>query len=226
MDRQKSNHVWRFNANVKAVKAYIQHVSLGLICVCSLFFSVASTADDADTLAEKLALLDTFSGAFEQTLTDDKGEELQASSGDFFLQRPGYFRWNTTEPFPQLLVSDLQSIWMYDPDLEQVTVRAYDNNVSATPALLLSGDVTKIKEHYHVEQTQAQRYVLTPLQPQELFTRLTVSFMNGQLSDMRLIDALGQTTTFRFIDGIYNQAIDRALFEFVPPEGTDVIIGN
>jgi outer membrane lipoprotein carrier protein len=223
MDKQKNSDVWSLNLSVQKIR---KRITLYILCMCSVGLSTAAIADDANALAKKLALLETFSGTFEQTLTDDKGEVLQASSGDFLLQRPGYFRWNTTEPFPQLLVSDLESIWMYDPDLEQVTVREYNDKLSATPALLLSGDVSKIKTHYQVKQVVDQRYVLTPLQQQELFTHLSVSFVDDQLSEMHLVDALGQTTVFRFVGGIYNQTIDRALFEFIPPAGTDVIVGN
>ena len=173
-----------------------------------------------------MAKLNTFFGTFQQILVDDKGVVLQESSGDFFLQRPGYFRWETKEPFPQLLVSDLQSIWLYDPDLEQVTVREYDDRLSATPALLLSGDLSQINQHYLIEQQTDKRYLLTPRVAHELFNELTVAFSDGQLSEMALHDALGQVTTFRFIDGIYNQVIPQTLFEFTPPEGTDLIIGN
>lgn len=208
--------------NLKTILCYC-------ICVLSPAWSVLSAAESDDatsSLAKKLSLLDTFSGEFQQTLVDDKGELLQSSSGDFFLQRPGFFRWDTKEPFPQLLVSDLHSIWMYDPDLEQVTVREYNDKVSATPALLLSGDVSKIEQHYTVTQQTDHRYTLTPKESQTLFNYLTVSFVNEQLSEMLLVDALGQTTTFRFIHGVYNQSIDRTLFEFTPPVGTDVIVGN
>ena len=186
----------------------------------------AGYASDADQLAQELAKLNTFFGTFQQILVDDKGVVLQESSGDFFLQRPGYFRWETKEPFPQLLVSDLQSIWLYDPDLEQVTVREYDDRLSATPALLLSGDLSQINQHYLIEQQTDKRYLLTPRVAHELFNELTVAFSDGQLSEMALHDALGQVTTFRFIDGIYNQVIPQTLFEFTPPEGTDLIIGN
>lgn len=208
-----------------------------LLVITLLFCAMSqSYADDADELVKKLKLLDTFTGQFVQTLTGDKGELLQESSGDFILQRPGYFRWNTTEPFPQLLVANLETIWLYDPDLEQVAVREYDDNVSATPALLLSGDVRKIKRHYHIQRHKQQNthptngslneatYLLTPVTPQELFVSLNVTFVDNQIVSMHLVDALGQVTQFQFVEGVYNQAVDGSMFEFSPPEGADVII--
>jgi len=185
-----------------------------------------ANAADVDVLAEKLVQLSTFSGDFRQTLIDDQGEVLQESTGVFFLERPGYFHWETVAPFPQLLVSDLTSIWLYDPDLEQVTVRPYDESVSQTPALLLSGDVSKMSASYEVVQTTDNQFSLTPKSQQELFTQLMVEFAEGQLVSMSLQDSLGQTTTFTFLNGIYNQPIPSELFQFIPPEGTDVIVGG
>jgi outer membrane lipoprotein carrier protein len=203
-------------------KYFITHAVL----LCSLLFTLPVTASDADELAYQLKLLKTFSGGFQQNLVDDKGSLLQKSSGVFFLQRPGYFHWETKEPFPQLLISDLDSIWLYDPDLEQATVRQYDEKMTATPALLLSGDVSKINQHYQVEKKSDNNYLLTPKDPQELFVNLSVTFVDQQLSSMSLKDSLGQTTTFSFIDGIYNQEIPQDMFSFTPPAGTDVIVGN
>ena len=195
-------------------------------CFCLSVFTTMVNAADVDVLAEKLVQLSTFSGDFRQTLADDQGETLQESTGVFFLERPGYFNWETTAPFPQLLVSDLTSIWLYDPDLEQVTVRPYDESVSQTPALLLSGDVSKMSASYEVVQTTDNQFSLTPKNQQELFTQLMVEFAEGQLVSMSLQDSLGQTTTFTFLNGIYNQPIPSELFQFIPPEGTDVIVGG
>jgi outer membrane lipoprotein carrier protein len=195
-------------------------------CFCLGVFTTMANAADVDVLAEKLVQLSTFSGDFRQTLIDDQGEVLQESTGVFFLERPGYFHWETIAPFPQLLVSDLASIWLYDPDLEQVTVRPYDESVSQTPALLLSGDVSKMSASYDVVQTADNQFSLTPKNQQELYTQLMVEFAEGQLVSMSLQDSLGQTTTFTFLNGIYNQPIPSELFQFIPPEDTDVIVGG
>lgn len=181
---------------------------------------------DADTLATKLKRLDTFSGQFQQTLVDANGDTLQESSGDFLLKRPGYFRWETKDPFPQLLVSNLKEIWLYDEDLEQVTIRQYNEDISRTPALLLGGNVDNITAHYTVEKMNEDTYHLVPKVSQELFKQLVVSFSGVQLSDMTLLDALGQQTRFTFINGEYNKAITDDSFEFIPPSGTDIILGR
>jgi outer membrane lipoprotein carrier protein len=209
---------------VNRLRSILSKPLLGVVLLAGFMNSVS--AADVDELAEKLAILTTFSGDFQQTLIDDEGEALQESSGVFSLKRPGYFHWETKEPFPQLLVSDLNNIWLYDPDLEQVTVKPYDDRVSQTPALLLSGDVSKMSESYTVSKKTDNEYVLIPKVQQELFTQLTVTFSSDQLSAMSLQDSLGQTTTFTFINGVYNQEIADERFQFIPPEGTDVILGH
>lgn len=212
----------------KIMVNHLRHiVCRSLFCLAVLIpFTVNVNAADVDELAEKLVKLTTFSGDFQQTLVDDQAQVLQQSTGVFLLKRPGYFYWETKAPFPQLLVSDLSNIWLYDPDLEQVTVKTYDERVSQTPALLLSGDVSKMSESYTVSKKTDNEYVLIPKSQQELFTQLTVRFAADQLDMMSLQDSLGQTTTFDFINGIYNQDIADERFQFIPPEGTDVILGN
>ncbi len=186
----------------------------------------SAAANDAELLAKKLGGLDTLAGKFKQTLSDDKGDILQDSSGDFTLQRPGYFHWETKEPFPQLLVTNLKNIWLYDPDLEQVTVRQYTEAVAQTPALLLSGDVSKIESQYHVKKQSDARFILMPKLADELFVELVVEFSGEELSAMHLKDSLDQTTIFAFFDTRYNHEVSKEMFEFTPPEGTDIIIGN
>ncbi len=212
-----------------------------LITLFSVAFVNASFANSiAQELSEKLGLLQSFQGEFQQTLKDSNDQLLQETSGQFVLVRPGFFRWETQQPFPQLLISNLETIWLYDPDLEQVTVKPYDQSIAQTPALLLSGDAGKISQYYKVENKKLEKdqiepagntsYRLLPLDKDALFTELIVDFElkqeQQQLIQMLLIDSLGQTTTFRFINGRYNQPIDKQQFNFVPPTGTDVIIGN
>ncbi len=195
------------------------------LCINSCFVYNAY-ADSTDDLVAALSQLNNLSGQFEQSLVDDQGTLLQESSGTFLLKRPGYFRWETMEPFPQLLVSDLQSIWLYDPDLEQVTIRSYDQKLSQTPALLLNGDAEQIRRQYTVDKLSDDEYRLTPIEQQDLFNILDVVFVEGQLSRMSLVDSLGQTTTFHLINTATDQDIQLSDFTFEPPEGTDIIVGE
>src|SRR5690606_28441020 len=102
----------------------------------------ADNASAAKRLSELLSQSQTLTGKFSQLTLDASGTNLQESTGEMFLKRPGQFRWHTDPPLEQLLVSDGKQVWLYDPDLEQVTIQQLDQRLTHTPALLLSGDVS------------------------------------------------------------------------------------
>ena len=205
-----------------------------------LLCSVNAVADDSQELAKLLAQYKTIKGDFAQSLQDSKGEIIQESSGIFTVKSPGFFRWDTQLPFPQLLVSNLEDIWLYDPDLEQVTIRPYRQEIDQSPALLLSGNVEKISEIYSIKKISSiakeddvnsasstdiiSYFVLTPKQTNNVFLQLYLGFADKQLHEMRLEDSLGQTTRFIFKNMTLNTLIDDGIFEFSIPDGVDVLI--
>lgn len=189
-------------------------------------FSLAGlAATPAEALAQRLLNYKTIQGTFEQRLSDANNEVLQSSSGYFTVKSPGYFYWKTQTPFPQLLVSNLETIWLYDEDLEQVTVRPYSNSVDQSPALLLSGNVEQIQAHYRVEAmaSAADGFVLLPLANDSQFVELRLVFEGDTIKTMTLIDRLEQTTIFTLSDIQLNASVDEDLFNFVAPKGTDVL---
>ena len=142
------------------------------------------------------------------------------------LKRPGLFRWHTDAPMEQLLVSNGEKVWLYDPDLEQVTIQTLDKRLTHTPALLLSGDVSEIQENFtisHQEGGNVVDFMLKPKSKDTLFDSLRLSFRSGVLNDMQLIDSIGQRTNILFLSVKMNEAVDDALFSFEIPEGADVI---
>jgi outer membrane lipoprotein carrier protein len=143
------------------------------------------------------------------------------------LQKPGNFYWRTTAPYEQLLVSDQKTIWLYDPDLEQVTVRPVGEDLQKTPALLFSNDLDKLREQFLVTRIAGadlqESFNLVPKAPDGLFSELTLVFSAGLLSEFHIQDNLGQSTRFVLSNVSSNEAVDAALFQFVPPEGVDVL---
>src|SRR5262245_30958888 len=104
---------------------------------------VQARADDAATqrLSELLSKAQTMTARFSQLTLDGSGTRLQETSGQLSLKRPGLFRWHTDAPQEQLLISNGEKVWLFDPDLEQVTIQKLDQRLTQTPALLLSGDL-------------------------------------------------------------------------------------
>jgi outer membrane lipoprotein carrier protein len=177
-------------------------------------------------LRQFLAETVTLEARFSQVLLEGDSTRAQVSEGVFYLHRPQRFRWDYASPAPQLVVADGEHLWLYDPDLEQVTVRRLDDGLSGTPAMLLSGagaleDSFRIGAAYREEGLDWIE--LAPLSDAADFAGVRVGFDKSRLATMELMDALGQTTVIQFSDVQVNPSLDPALFQFSPPPGTDVI---
>ena len=198
-------------------------LSIFLIALGCTFGAGTAAADASEELSRLLQPLGAISGNFSQTLKDQKGKTLQKSSGNFSVQRPGRLRWQTGEPFPQLLVTNNKKLWLYDPDLEQVTIRPVDNRMKETPALLLGGKVEEIRGSFTVENKKGA-YYLTPKRATAPFKSMVIRFDGkGLPSTMTVRDGMGQTTDIRFNGLKANPKLSSGIFNFKPPKGTDII---
>jgi outer membrane lipoprotein carrier protein len=209
-------------------EGYMQLIRL--LCASVLLVALAPAhADQAASTKRLTGLLnqaETLTGRFSQLSLDGSGTQLQETSGELTLKRPGQFRWHTDAPMEQLLVSNGKKVWLYDPDLEQVTIQELDQRLTHTPALLLSGDVSTISENFEVSHKEAGEVVDFTLKPKAkdtLFDNLRLSFRNGVINDMQLIDSVGQRTNILFMGVKMNQPLKADLFTFEIPEGADVI---
>mgnify|MGYP003688567827 CR=1 FL=1 len=199
-----------------------------LLSVLSLTCLNAMADDSAAVkrLTELLSQAQTISARFSQLTLDGSGSQLQETAGELSLKRPGLFRWHTDAPQEQLLVSNGKQVWLYDPDLEQVTIQKMDQRLTHTPALLLSGDVSKISESFDISYKEAGNVVDFTLKPKSkdtLFDNLRLSFRSGVVNDMQLIDSIGQRTNILFLNVKMNQPIQDSEFTFEVPKGADVI---
>ena len=197
-----------------------------LLLVLSMFCSALSWGSDIESLQKILSHTQSYQARFQQQVLDAKGVNLQSVNGFMQVKRPGLFRWETDAPFDQLLVADGATLWVYDKDLEQVTIQALDQRISQTPALLLSGDIKALGDSYTVSKSTTEgeiRFALKPLSNDSLFEYLQLVFDGDALIEMRLEDGLGQKTTISFLDVKVNPALKKSVFEFVVPDGVDVI---
>jgi outer membrane lipoprotein carrier protein len=114
-------------------------------------------ADDKDVarLTQLLETSKTLTANFSQLTLDGSGTQLQETRGDMVLQRPGLFYWHTEAPNEQTMVSDGKKVTLWDPDLEQATIKKLDERLTQTPALLLSGDVSKISQSFDISAKEA-----------------------------------------------------------------------
>ncbi|MBK3748307.1 outer membrane lipoprotein chaperone LolA [Stutzerimonas balearica] len=201
-----------------------------LFSLFALLLVLAPVQADENASTKRLTSLlsqaDTLTGRFSQLSLDASGTQLQETSGELALKRPGQFRWHTDEPMEQLLVSNGEKVWLYDPDLQQVTIQQLDQRLTHTPALLLSGDVSTISENFevsHKEVGDVIDFTLRPKARDTLFDSLRLSFRGGVINDMQLIDSVGQRTNMLFMGVKMNEPLKSGLFQFEIPEGADVI---
>jgi len=141
------------------------------------------------------------------------------------FSRPGKFRWTYDKP-AQLIVGDGAKVWIYDADLNQVTVRKLDKAVSSTPASLLTGD-GKIEVLFDLAEQGMQDGIewleAKPKKPDTGFDRIRIGFAGDTLAAMELFDPFGTRTLLKFSNLRRNAAPDPGLFKFTPPKGADVL---
>lgn len=163
---------------------------------------------------------------FRQTVLDRKGQTVQEVNGTMQLLRPGKFRWDYQKPYVQLIVGDGSKIWLYDPELAQVTVRPLDKMLGSSPAALLAGsqEVEKAFELKNAGRQDELEWVqATPREKDGSFDHVLLGFKGEQLVEMELHDSFGQTTVIEFTQVERNPKLDARVFEFKPPAGVDVV---
>ena len=188
--------------------------------------SVCAAQTAAQSLSEQLGRQTNIEADFVQYVLDASGSRLQETHGHMVLAQPNQFWWQTADPFAQLIVSNGKRLWIYDKDLEQVTVQSLDQRTTSTPALLLSGNSTDIGDEFTVVMKRSDNglvlYRLTPKDPESLYQTLRLNFKNNQLIEMQLEDSMYQKTSLIFSNMVFNPKIEGGLFEFVVPENIDV----
>jgi outer membrane lipoprotein carrier protein len=188
----------------------------------------ARAADDAVTrVAGYLSGVKTLSAQFVQVVRDRQQRITERASGTLSIARPDRFRWDYRQPYEQLIVADGRRLWLYDTDLQQVTVRGLEEGLGSTPAMLLSG-AGRLDESFAsvaVERDGDWTWCrLRPTQSSSDFEAVSLAFgPKGELAAMELADKLGQTTRIDFSGMSRNTPLDDALFRFKPPPGVDVI---
>ena len=195
--------------------------------VSVLFVMSAHAATPSDDLKSLLNGVKTMQAAFTQTVYDNREKPVETSYGKMSMERPGKFRWEVTKPIPQLIIANQSKLWIYDPDLEQVTIRKLEKATGDTPALLLSHVDAEIDKSYTITtaptEANIQWFKLVPKNKDSMFEQVKLGFAKQQIQQMRLQDHLGHTTQIKFSNITTNNNLAATLFTFKPPKNTDVI---
>jgi outer membrane lipoprotein carrier protein len=199
-----------------------------LILLTVLFASLSFTAQAEDAeLRLKAALknMDNLSAEFKQTLLDEDKQVIQQSRGTLALQRPGKFAWIYTEPFEQRIVADGSELWIYDVELDQVTVKPMDEGISNAPIMILMKD-SDVTQQFTVSEVGQRKFLYwVELEPQAgdlEYTHIYIGMDDEGVRAMELRDQFGQSTQIVFDNLRVGVVHNPATFKFVPPEGVDV----
>jgi outer membrane lipoprotein carrier protein len=199
-----------------------------LIAVAGVASATPDAAADAAALAtveRALAALSAVKAPFTQDLVDRDGKVTEHAEGVLYLRRPGHFRWDYSKP-AQLIVSDGETLTLYDPELQQATVRHVKDTLSQTPAMLLSG-TTKVADSFTVTAAGNAGGLdwvrLVPRRDDTDFRELRLGFAGAVLKRLELADKLNQVTRIELLHVDPDPRLPDTLFRFVPPAGVDVI---
>ena len=167
-------------------------------------------------------------GQFTQQVFDARGKQKEASSGRVAVSAPRLFRWEYVKPYPQLIVADGETVWVYDPDLQQASRRPQGTEEASSPLAILL-DPQKLDRDFSVTETATVGGIewlqLTPKQADAAFKTARLGFGKAGLVQMEYEDALGQRTKISFSGWKRNPGFAKGTFRYVPGKGVDVIGG-
>ena len=166
------------------------------------------------------------SAQFSQVVFDRNKRKLQETSGTMQFSRPGRIRWSYEKPYEQLIVGDGSKLWIYDKDLNQVTVKSITQAIGGSPAALLAGS-NDIEKDFRLSSTGTQDGLewleAVPRNSESAFQKVRIGFGKAGLEAMELADSFGQQTIVRFSRIERNPRLNAELFRFTPPHGADII---
>jgi outer membrane lipoprotein carrier protein len=197
---------------------------------CIILFLLVVTlscfaGNSEESLQTQLNSNQQMSGRFTQVISSERSSKTQSSTGEFWLKKPSKFRWHYSTPYIQKIISNGEKIWVYDEDLEQVTVKKSTQSINSTPLAIILGSAS-IDKHFNAATLELKDDLewmrLTPKNESSGFDYIDIGFKNGLLSRMLLQDSFGQITRLQFTDVEVQADIDDDDFDFEIPDGTDI----
>lgn len=201
-------------------------IKIIIFVIFTTLFSIEVFADGIDSLKSFYQNTSSIRAQFHQTVVDGQGRKLQEVDGSMQLQRPGKFRWDYNKPYVQQIVGDGEKVWLYDPDLNQVTVRTISKALGSSPAALLAGgkDMDKAFDLKNEGRQDSLDWVQAiPKGKESGFDTIYIGFKADVLDQMELHDSFGHVTLLEFSKLERNPRLNVQTFKFTPPSGSDVV---
>lgn len=221
--------------NINKIIEYIKvKYILGIAVFCLFtFLSAVSLAQEGVALSPLQELVSNLAGTssiqadVEQLILSQDGRQIQALQARLVMQKPDKLNWQVIDPYEELMISDGKSLWYYEPDLEQVSIQDFPEDVESNPILLLNDDLQAIAEAYEVSMgyvdEEVRQYVLLPLASSSSYERFSMTFAGQDLLQMQFETSVGQLTSFSFSNITNNADIDPSLFDFAIPQDVEII---
>jgi len=178
-------------------------------------------------LEQKLNPIHGLQANFVQQQLALDGYLIRETTGNFIADKPGKIRWVTDAPFEQWVISDNETLWIYDPDLEQVTVREVNGDIGDSPAMLFTGNFSALTEKYLIMQADnGIDFLLIPIADNSAYQQIQLSFENDTPKIIEVLDSLGEKTVIELADTVLNPVVDAGQFHFEPPQDVDIIVNH
>ncbi len=209
------------------MKKLITGIALsGLLLAGVNQYAQAATDAARQQLNKFFTEMNSLQGSFTQQVYGKQGKLIQNAKGTIALNRPGKFRWVYTSPDPQTIVADGKNIWIYDEDLEQVTIKPMRSAMSAAPIALLTRkqapDAQFVVQPLNSRAGGLNWFKLTPRKKSKDFRDVQIGLNKSGIRQMIMFDQLGQKTVIQ-LNVKNNIPIKGNTFFFKPPAGVDVI---
>ena len=202
-------------------KIMLNKLLFGLILVSNI-----ALADGVSSLRDFFNNTSTMRAQFNQVVNDNQGRKIQEVDGTMQLQRPNKFRWDYKKPYEQQIVSDGKQVFLYDAELQQVTIRELSKSLGSSPAALLAGGEA-IEKNFILKNANRKdglTWVLAlPKDKESGFDRVLLGFKANKLRKMELYDSFNHLTVITFDQVEQNPSLQDATFLFTPPKGVDVV---
>ncbi len=201
---------------------------LALLALTGLADAGPGSKNEAELqqLQDYLGAIQDLRADFQQEVIGPDQEVIESASGSVALSKPGRFRWDYREPYERVIVADGERIWLYEADLEQVTIRRLASGLGDTPAALLTGD-NKALEQFKLLGTRSVDGIdwlqLAPVSPEADFLTVDIGFVAGELQRIEFVDRLGQRTRIVLSAIDHSPQLEDSEFHFEIPAGVDVI---
>lgn len=198
-----------------------------IITICIILYSLPAFGSEAIQRLDKfLTEVNSFEGHFKQTVLDEDGEVIQDSAGDVALDKPGRFRWQYTQPYPQLILADGEYLWIFDEELLQATAKPIEEALGNAPIMLLT-DIRPLDQDFEIMEATTRDGLywveLVPIIKDTEFHLINIGLSKNGIQKMELHDQFSQKTIIEFVGLKTNVNFPSEYFKFEASNDVDIV---